>query len=290
MKQSKSKYHDRVMQSVDFLDRWNQGKKAPDIAIVLGSGLSQAIPNYSQMPFLSFQDIPGFKPTHVPGHSGELRFGKLSVPLDNGQEKTRDVAFLHGRNHAYEGNDPAEVVHNVRSLITWGVKGIVLTNASGCLNKDWDVGKMMLITDHINGTGLSPTVGDYGLDFGPRFVDMAHCYTPSWQLKFQETAAKVNEELYSGIYYGVLGSQYETAAEIAMMRAMGASAVGMSTVLESIAIKQMGAKLAGISCLTNYGVGLNAKALTHEDVVSMGKKFASNIANIVLNTVVELEV
>lgn len=290
MQSKKTKYYERVMQSVEFLDKWNKGEKAPDIAVVLGSGLSQVIPNYTEMTCANFAEIPGFKVTHVPGHTGELRIGNVSVSLPNGEQKSRKLAFLYGRNHAYEGNDPGEVVHNLRSLIKWGVKGIILTNAAGCLNKNWQLGKMMLISDHINATGLSSIVGDYGIDFGPRFVDMSDCYTKSWQEQFKTTAKAIGEELYSGIYYGVLGCQYETPAEIRMMQSFGASAVGMSTVLEAIAARQMGAKLAGISCLTNYAAGLSTEHLSHEDVMSMGKKFAANMASIVLSTIVNLEV
>jgi purine-nucleoside phosphorylase len=288
--ENKTKCYDKVMQSVEFLDRWNKGAKPPEIAIVLGSGLSQVIPNYSEMPCVHYSDIPGFKPTNVPGHSGELRVGEIVIPQEKGKPKTRQLAFLHGRNHAYEGNNPAEVVHNIRSLIKWGVKGIILTNAAGCLNKKWELGKMMLISDHINATGLTPLIDDFGRDFGPRFVDMSNCYTYSWQVQFKSTASLIGEDLYSGVYYGVMGPQYETPAEIKMMQALGAQAVGMSTVLEAIAAKQMGAKLAGISCLTNYGAGLCSQPLSHEEVMSMGKKFAKNVSNIVLKTIVDLEV
>jgi purine-nucleoside phosphorylase len=283
-------YYKKVVQSVEYLHQWNDGKKAPDFAVVLGSGLSSVIPNYTEMRCLSYADIPGFKATHVPGHPGELRIGSIHVTTPKGIKKQTEVVFLHGRNHAYEGNNPAEVVHNIRSLISWGVKGIILTNAAGCLNKNWKLGKMMLITDHINSTGLSPILGDYGLDFGPRFVDMSNCYNLSWQVQFKATATRMEEELYSGIYYGVMGPQYETPAEISMMQNIGASAVGMSTVLEAIAAKQMGAKVAGISCLTNYGAGLHQRVLSHSDVTAMGKKFASNVGQLLLNTIVDLEV
>ncbi len=290
-KQEKNtKYFERVNQSVEFLKKWDQGEKVPEIAVVLGSGLSNVIPNYTDMKKVSFAEIPGFKITQVPGHAGELRLGNISVTQENGKIKQRRLAFLHGRNHAYEGNDPAEVVHNIRSLIKWGVKGIILTNAAGCLKKRWDIGKMMLISDHINATGLSPLVDDYGKDFGGRFIDMSNCYTHSWQIKFKATATDMEEEFYSGVYYGVLGPQYETPAEITMMKTLGAQAVGMSTVLEAIAARQMGAKVAGISCLTNYAAGLSNDPLTHEEVMTMSKKFAANITDIVLATIVDLEV
>ena len=249
--EQKTKYLERVEQSVEFLKHWDKGEKVPDIAVVLGSGLSNVIPNYTHMKNVRYSDIPGFKPTFVPGHTGELRLGHIVVN-SHGKQKQRRIAFLHGRNHAYEGNDPAEVVHNIRSLIQWGVKGIILTNAAGCLNKSWELGRMMLISDHINATGLSSILGDYGKGFGHRFVDMSDCYTHAWQIKFKAKATDMGEEFYSGVYYGVLGPQYETPAEINMMRTMGAQSVGMSTVLEAIAARQMGAKVAGISCLTNY--------------------------------------
>lgn len=290
MENKSTKYYERVLQSVEFLNQWNGNEKIPDIAIVLGSGLANVVPNYLKMKSLNYAEIPGFKKTHVPGHLGELRIGDISTTPRYGMQKQRKVAFLYGRNHAYEGNDPGEVVHNIRTLIHWGVKGIILTNAAGCLNTTWDLGNMMLISDHINLTGLSPLVGDFGLDFGPRFVDMSNCYTHSWQVKFMATAAQVEEELYSGIYCGVLGPQYETPAEIGMMHSKGAQAVGMSTVLEAIAAKQMGAKLAALSCLTNYAAGLSNTPLHHEDVVAMGKKFSSHVSDIILNTVINLEV
>ncbi|MES2614256.1 MAG: purine-nucleoside phosphorylase [Bdellovibrionota bacterium] len=286
----KTKYFDRVKQSVEFLDKWNNGEKPPELALVLGSGLSNVIPDYSKMKCAHFAEIPGFKPVNVPGHAGEVRLGDISGELPDGTEKQRQVVILQGRNHAYEGNDPAEVVHNIRALIHWGVKGIILTNAAGCLNSNWKLGKMMLISDQINTTALSPIFGDYGVDFGPRFVDMSNCYNHSWQVQFKATATAMDEELYSGVYCGVLGPQYETPAEIKMIKSCGAQAVGMSTVLETIAARQMGAKVAGISCLTNYAAGLGHKPLDHEDVTTMAKKFAVNVANIVLNTAVNLEV
>ena len=283
-------HYEKVLKSVEFLDKWNKGKKAPELAMVLGSGLSQVIPNYSQMNSVKFNEISGFKTTNVPGHSGELRIGEISGISHDGQTKTRELAFLLGRNHAYEGNSPAEVVHNIRTLIHWGVKGIILTNAAGCLNQNWELGKMMLISDQINMTGLTPLFGEFGEVFGPRFVDMTEAYDSTWQNQFQATAARMKETLYSGIYYGVLGPQYETPAEIRMMQHLGAGSVGMSTVLETIAARQMGARVAGLSCLTNYGAGMEKKPLAHDDVMAMGKKFAANIANIALNTMVDLSI
>ncbi|KAB8033151.1 purine-nucleoside phosphorylase [Fluviispira multicolorata] len=277
-----------VQTSSEFLKRWHP--KAPDICIVLGSGLSNAIPNIAEMKNLHFSEIPGFKSANVAGHAGDLRVGEIEIQLPNGTTKKREIAFLRGRNHGYEGNNAGEVVHNVRSMISWGVKGIILTNAAGCLNTDWELGRMMIISDHINSTGMSPLNGEFGEGFGARFVDMTSCYTISWQKQFAETAHALGHKIYNGVYYGVMGSQYETPAEIRMMQMLGANSVGMSTVLEAIAARQLGAKIAGISCLTNYGAGLKHKVLDHSDVMDMGSLFSQDMANIVLKTAVALEV
>jgi purine-nucleoside phosphorylase len=286
MKQSK--YTQRVNESVQFLKKWHQ--KTPEICIVLGSGLSNAIPGISEMKSIPYSEIPGFKGATVPGHKGDLRIGNVSATLSNGINKSREIAFLRGRNHAYEGNDAGEVVHNIRSLISWGVKGIILTNAAGCLNTEWELGKMMILTDHINATGMSPLNGEFGEGFGAQFVDMSNCYSKEWQKHFEEVALSLKQKIYSGIYYGVLGAQYETPAEIRMMQLFGASAVGMSTVLETIAARQIGAKVAAFSCLTNYAAGLKHENLSHTDVMDMGSRFSQDMADIVLKAVVTLEV
>ncbi|MGY3804939.1 purine-nucleoside phosphorylase [Pigmentibacter ruber] len=283
-----TKYKDKVQQSVDFLTKWHGN--APEIAIVLGSGLSDAIPKIQEMKTVHYNEIPGFKNSTVQGHSGDLRIGTITASLPSGNQKTREIAFLRGRNHAYEGNDPGEVVHNLRSLITWGVKGIILTNAAGCLNTEWELGKMMILTDHINATGMSPLNGEYGIGFGAQFVDMTESYDKKWQSQIKEIAHSSNHIIYDGVYYGVLGAHYETPAEIRMFKTLGASAVGMSTVLETIAARQLGAKVAALSCLTNYGAGLKHVQLSHSEVMDMGTRFASDMANIVLKAAVSLEI
>ena len=237
-------YQQRVNDSVSFFNTWHH--KVPEMCIVLGSGLSNAIPGISEMKSVNYSEIPGFKAPSVLGHKGDLRIGEVNVTLENGVHKKREIAFLRGRIHGYEGNNAGEVVHNIRSLISWGVKGIILTNAAGCLNTEWELGKLMIISDHINATAMSPLNGEFGAGFGAQFVDMSSNYSKDWQKVFENSAHSLNQKIYNGIYYGVLGSQYETPAEIRMMKLLGASAVGMSTVLETIAAKQMGAKVAAI--------------------------------------------
>lgn len=280
-----SRYKERVEQSAAFLKKWNA--QAPDFCIVLGSGLGNAIPLIDSMPLLEFSRIPGFNRSEIMGHANELRLGEIPI---EGSSQTRRVAFLRGRNHAYEGFTAGDVAHNVRSMIAWGVRGIVLTNAAGCLETSWPLGDFMLIEDHINFSGLNPLAGNPGHGFGQRFCDMTQCYDQSWGNEFRARARSLGVSLRHGVYAGVLGPSYETPAEIRMFRTLGAHAVGMSTVVEAIAARQMGARVVGLSCLTNYGAGLLGpnERLNHDDVVNMGASVAKTMADLVLGTVTRL--
>lgn len=278
-----------VVASVEHLEAWNAGRPKPEIVVVLGSGLADAIEGLDAMRGLRFDEIPGFRATHVQGHRSELRMGQVESRLPDGTSATREVAFLRGRNHAYEGFDPAEVTHNIRTLVRWGVKGVILTNASGCLEVGWPVGSLMLVADHINATGLNPLASPHGDGFGPRFVDMSRCYDASWRAHVKALARAQGVTLHEGTYYGVLGPSYETPAEIRMMKTLGAHAVGMSTVLEAIAARQLGARVACLSCLTNHGAGLLPEVvLDHADVLDVGKRAASSMAKLLLAAVVSL--
>lgn len=282
-------YFYRVRESVDALKAWLGNAPAPEMVVVLGSGLADAVEGLDQMPCLRFEDIPGFKSTHVQGHRSELRAGTVECTLPNGQTASRVVAFLRGRNHAYEGFDAGEVAHNVRALVTLGAKGVLLTNAAGCLDTRWPVGSLMVVSDHINFTGLNPLAYPYGAGFEPRFVDMSRCYDAQWQHDLKSLAGAHGLTMNEGIYFGVLGPTYETPAEIRMMKTLGAQAVGMSTVLEAIAAKQLGARVGAISCLTNHGAGLLPEAtLNHADVLHVGKASAQGLAKLLLASAVSL--
>jgi inosine/guanosine/xanthosine phosphorylase family protein len=279
----------RVALSVSFLEEWNQGHPVPQIAVILGSGLSNAVPGLDDLRCLKWNEVHGFSATHVQGHRSELRIGKVEANLPDGSTAAREVAFLRGRNHAYEGFDAGQVVHNVRTLVRWGVKGIVLTNAAGCLNIERPVGSLMLVSDHINFTGLNPLASPYGDGFMPRFVDMSRCYDGGWRAHIRSLAAQQGVLLSEGVYFGVLGPTYETPAEIRMMQMLGANAVGMSTVLESIAAHQLGAKVAALSCFTNHGAGLlPEEVLDHAGVLNVGIQSSAAMANLLLASVVSL--
>lgn len=279
------RYKQRVEQSAAFLKKWDS--QAPDLCIVLGSGLGNAIPNIETMSCLKYADIPGFAASEVAGHASELRVGQIAVP---GSAAQRKIAFLRGRNHAYEGFTVGDVAHNVRAMIAWGVHGIILTNAAGCLETSWTLGDFMLIEDHINLSGLNPLAGTAGNGFGQRFCDMTQCYDPTWGEAFRTRAESLELNLRRGVYAGVLGPSYETPAEIRMLKTLGAHAVGMSTVVEAIAARQMGARIVALSCMTNYGAGLTGpqSRLDHSDVVHVGASVAKTMAELVLDTAATL--
>lgn len=284
-----STYFERVQQSAAFLRNWISGEKPPEICVVLGSGLASSVPQLENERFISYNEIPGFNKVTVEGHVAELRMGTLVGAGQDNKTVRRQVAFLRGRTHTYEGHNAGEVAHNVRSLVTLGCKAVVLTNASGCLNPDWQLGTVMLIRDQINQTGLSPIFGEYGNGFGKRFADLTKLYCRDLAKCFTDVAAEQNQLIYEGVYYGVKGPDYETPAEIKMMRLLGADAVGMSTVLEAIAAKHLGARVAGLSCLTNYGAGIQGSILEHEHVVHMGKKFSKEMASLLVKALPRMQ-
>jgi len=173
---------------------------------------------------------------------------------------------MQGRVHLYEGHGPSEVVRGVRAMIAYGAKVIVLTNAAGGIRNDLAPGALMLIEDQLNLTGTSPLIGPNDEALGPRFPALSDAYDPELRRLAAEVARKQRIKLPSGVYAGLLGPAYETPAEVRMVRTLGGDAVGMSTVLETIAARHMGARVLGISCITNRAAGLSKTAPNHEEV------------------------
>ncbi|HXV64728.1 MAG TPA: purine-nucleoside phosphorylase [Vicinamibacteria bacterium] len=241
-------------------------KLRPRVAVVLGSGLGAFASDLSDATSLSYADIPHFPSSTVEGHQGSLFVGNFKgVPL----------YVMSGRVHAYEGHAPDAVVLPVRVLGLLGVKSLVLTNAAGAINTAFRPGELMLVTDHINATGLNPLVGPERTELGPRFVDMSEAYHPALIAACQQAARRIGLNIRKGVYIGLLGPSFETPAEIRMMRTLGADAVGMSTVLETIAAIQMGMKVLAISSLTNMAAGVQPHKLDHREVLEMGKRIRS---------------
>lgn len=258
---------EKLNETTDFFKK--QISETPSLCFVLGSGLASFGELIEIEKSFSFSEIPHFSPSTVEGHPGKLLFGKLEgVP----------VAVLQGRLHAYEGLSFQQVVHPIRSLALLGVKDVVMTNASGGLKATMKPGEFMLITDHINLTGDNPLRGENLSQLGPRFVDMTEPYNKKLT-KLMEASLKAKKVRHSkGVYCGVLGPTYETAAEIQYFRKIGGSAVGMSTVAEVIAANHAGLKVVGLSCITNLGTGLSKVKLTHDDVKEVAKKVEKNFA------------
>jgi purine-nucleoside phosphorylase len=231
----------------------------PDIGVVLGSGLGAFAERLEGARSLPFSELPHFPRSSVAGHDGKLVAGRLAGVR---------AVVMAGRVHGYEGYTAQEVAFPIRVLCALGVRAIVVTNASGCVNSSWSAGDLMRITDHINLTGRNPLLGLNDERLGPRFPDMGRAYDPRLGLALSEVAATLKIPLRAGVYAGVLGPCYETPAEIRMLRTLGADAVGMSTVFEVIAAAHAGVPLAGISCLTNMAAGILDRPLTHAEVTA----------------------
>lgn len=243
-----------LRETVAFLKK--KADLQPRLGFVLGSGLSGFAKNVAAAAEIPFHEIPHFARSTVSGHPGKLILGTLEgLP----------VAVMQGRLHAYEGLRMEQVIYPVRTLATLGVKTLIVTNAAGGLKKTMRSGDFMIIRDHINLTGENPLRGE-NWDGGPRFVDMTEPYDPALSRLLEESVKKEKIRAHKGVYIGVMGPSYETAAEIKFYGMIGGGSVGMSTVSEVIAARHAGLKVAGISCITNLGTGLSKTKLTHEEV------------------------
>jgi len=232
------------------------------VAIVLGSGMGGLVDQCDRvLEEISFADA-GLPVSAVPGHAGSLVRAELAG---------RPVWLMSGRVHLYEGHDAHAVAAGVRWLAEHGVRTLVLTNAAGCLNPGFAPGEWMMLTDHLNLTGTSPLVG------GPHFHDMSEVYSRRLHREFIDCAFTRGLVLREGVYAGVLGPQYETPAEVRLLRLLGADAVGMSTVIEAIQARALGLEVAGFSCLTNMGAGLSTTPLSHAEVIATGAAAAERL-------------
>jgi purine-nucleoside phosphorylase len=214
----------------------------PDLGITLGTGLSELANDINILTRIAYKDIPHFPVSTVQSHAGELILGELS-----GQK----VAALAGRFHLYEGYSPKEITFPIRVLAQLGLESFIFCNAAGGLNLAMQAGKVMLITDHVNFTGQNPLVGENVDEWGERFPDMSQVYDPDYKELARETARELGITLFEGVYVGLKGPSMETPAETAMLRGFGCDAVGMSTVLEVIAAKHHGLRIAGFSAIAN---------------------------------------
>ena len=226
----------------------------PDWAVVLGSGLGGFVESVEVIASASFSEFANLPVSRVPGHAGRFVLASCAgVP----------IVIAQGRVHLYEGHSAAAVTAGVRCLSALGVRRLVLTNAAGAIHPDFIPGNWMLFTDHLNLTGTTPLSG-------PNFVDLTEVYSKELRASFRAAAAAEQIVLHDGIYAGLAGPQYETPAEVRMLRTFGADAVGMSTVLEAIEARALGLEVAALSCLTNHAAGMAARPLAHDEVLQTG--------------------
>ena len=230
----------------------------PEIALVLGSGIGPLADEVENPTYVPYGEIPHFKVSTAPDHAGRMVCGTLAG---------RRVICMQGRLHGYEGYAPDEVAYPVYVMKALGVKALVVTNASGGINTGYHAGDFMLITDHINMTGKSPLTGKNDPELGTRFPDMTFAYSRELGEKALQAAADCGLKLHQGVYCGVNGPQFETPAEIRMFRTLGADAVGMSTVPETIVARHCGIRVLGVSCITNMAAGIIDQPLDEQEVI-----------------------
>ncbi|MBI3039440.1 purine-nucleoside phosphorylase [bacterium] len=248
----------KIKETVTMIQR--KVKQVPSVAVVLGSGLGRFADELSEIEAISYQEIPHFPVSTVKGHQGKLVFG-------NSGGKT--LVVMQGRFHFYEGYKMEEVTFPIRVMHSLGAKDMIITNASGGLNRNFNLGDLMVISDHMNFMGKNPLRGPNDDSVGPRFPPMQDAYDPKLVSLALEVGRKIGAPIQKGVYIAVSGPSYETAAELRAFRTWGADAVGMSTVPEVIVAKHAGIKrVLGVSCITDMATGEGHEEVNHELVIS----------------------
>lgn len=239
---------------------------SPKVGLILGSGLGSFIDSLSDGSTINYDQIEGLPPSTVPGHAGRLHLGSLGGI---------NVAVAQGRLHCYEGHSAFAAAAPVRLLHQLGVSTLILTNAAGIVNANFKPGRWMLLTDHLNLARLSPLTGS------AEFIDQTTSYSRELRELLKAVASDSGDaKLYEGVYAWVNGPEYETPAEIRMLRTLGADAVGMSTVPEVIQARALGLRVVAMSCLTNFGAGLSGNTLSHEEVIEVGQQASRQLSHL----------
>lgn len=235
----------------------------PQIGLVLGSGLGGFADSLTGAMRIPFAEIPAFPRSTASGHAGQMVIGHAG---------TVPVAVMQGRVHLYEGYSAQQVAFPTRVFGRMGIRSVILTNAAGGINLNYQQGALVLIRDHINLQGSNPLVGANDDRFGVRFPDMTQAYARDYRQMAREEAGKLGIALEEGVYAGLLGPSYETPAEIEYLRRVGADLVGMSTVAEVIAARHMEMKVLAVSCVTNMAAGILDQPLSHREVMETGER------------------
>lgn len=252
---------EKAEQAAQFIRQ--RGAPAPQVALVLGSGLGGFADSLGAAVRIPYKDIPYFPRPTAEGHAGNLVFGRVGAAT---------VAAMQGRVHFYEGRSSRELVFPLRVLARLGVKAALLTNAAGGINSNYEQGCLVVLRDHINLQGTNPLIGANEDKFGMRFVDMTEAYYRPYRKMALEEGKRLGIAIHEGVYAAVSGPSYETPAEINYMRIIGADLVGMSTVPEVIAARHMGVRCLAISCVTNLAAGISKQPLSHQEVMETGER------------------
>ena len=265
-----NEYMNKMNETVNYIKE--KVANIPKIAIILGSGLGSLADDITDKTIIQYKDIPSFPISTVPGHKGELIFGKL---------KNTPVIAMNGRFHYYEGYSLFETTYPIRIFKLLGVETLILTNAAGGINENFNKGDLMIINDQLSFFAESALRGPNMNEFGERFIDMSTTYDKEYITILKEIMTNICGYYREGVYAYMKGPSYETPAEIRALRTLGADAVGMSTVPEAVIAHHSGIKCAGITCITNMAAGIKNEVLSHDDVKETAQKAEQNFKKVV---------
>lgn len=270
--------YEKIQKTAEFIK--SKTSLSPRIAIVLGTGLGNLAEKIEVECELEYKDIPNFPVSTVVGHQGKLFIGRL---------KGKEVLALQGRFHYYEGYSMQEVTFPFRVLKLLNIEKLILSNASGGMNPNFEIGDLMIIHDHINLMGANPLIGPNDARMGPRFVDMSEPYTHELIEQAQAIAQRRNIKVHTGVYTAVTGPTFETPAEYKYMRILGADAVGMSTIPEVIVANQMNIDVLAVSVITDLGVEGKIVEISHEEVIEAANQAEPRLTLLVSDLIGELD-
>ena len=269
--------YEKIVEATEYIKGITDIK--PEIALILGSGLGAMAENIKNPVKIKYSDIPNFPVSTVVGHAGELIIGEL---------EGKNVVAMQGRFHYYEGYSQSFTAMPVRVMKMLGAETLIVTNAAGGANKDFNAGDLMIIKDHINLSGSNPLIGKNDDRIGPRFPDMSDAYNKEYRDLVKKSAEEEGIEVREGVYTFFSGPNYETPAEIRMVQVLGGDAVGMSTVPEVIAAAHCGMKVIGVSCITNMAAGISETKLNHKEVIETTEKVKVNFAQLITRVIKNL--
>jgi len=264
-------------ETVNFLKE--KIKEMPKIAIILGSGLGSLANDIEEKIVIPYKDIPNFPVSTVAGHKGELIVGKLNNVL---------IMAMNGRFHYYEGYDLRETTYPIRIFKLLGIETLILTNAAGGINLNFEKGDLMIIEDQLSFFAESVLRGPNLDEFGERFIDMSNVYDKDYIEILKPIMKSITGKCHTGVYAYMKGPTYETPAEIRALRVLGADAVGMSTVPEAVVARHSGIKCIGITCITNMAAGIKNEVLSHEDVKETALKVESNFKKVITELITKI--